>query len=188
MIYSRILGVEFYQYFETPVTTFSHLDILDLQVIKFYYTDIYILSILKCKKKGWKINGRNVYDLIYALTDKIGFDIHKALSNAASLQCYLHLREPFDFEYVLKYDIFNSYISGDLNQDSFNDGKRFSKSPDLFELKERLYHLTYYRNLLQEYIQLYFDSYGKLRDSKITPENLAFGNFSNNLLKRIFKV
>jgi hypothetical protein len=183
MIYSRILGVEFYGYFETPVTTFSTYDTLNLRMIKFYYTDIYVLSILKCKKKFWKINGRNVLDLVYALNEKIGFDIYNALSNASSLQCYLHLRAPFDLEYALKYDISKSYISFDLNEDFFNAGKYLLLSSD----KERLYHLSYYSKLLEKYFQLYFDSYTKLRDSKITPENLAFGNFSDKL-KRIFKV
>jgi hypothetical protein len=180
MIYSRILGIEFYQYFETPLTTFSTYNKLKLQVISFYYTDIYVLSILKCKRKGWRINGRNVLDLVYTLNEKIGFEIHKAISNASSLQCYLHLRKPFDLEYALKYDITKSYISGDLNADFFNAGHF------LYSDTERSFHLSYYRKLLEKYIQLYFDSYTKLRDSKITPENLAFGSFSDKL-KQIFK-
>ncbi len=89
-----------------------------ITLIRLYYPEIYILAVLKCKKKLWKLTTSNLDDLILSLCKKIGFDISKANAIAFYVQQTLELKEPItnkitesiEFKYYLQEGLFSTHF------------------------------------------------------------------------------
>ncbi len=89
-----------------------------VNLVRLYYPEIFILAVLKCKKKLWKKTTRNIDALILSLCKKIGFDISKANAIAFYVQHTLDLKEPItnkitessDFQYYLQEGLFSTHF------------------------------------------------------------------------------
>ena len=124
MFLDRFFGIEQHLYLSDAIKAYGFDDWRgeSLELVRLYFPELYILAVLKCKKRHWKRTVTNVSDLCDNLCKKINFNLSKARVPAKGLQARLNLEEPFsnmhieDCERISQKDklfklYFNEYIT-----------------------------------------------------------------------------
>jgi len=150
MFFDRYFGIEGHLYIGSAIRS-SELDYERskwVNLVRLYYPELFILAVMKCKKKLWKLTTRNINDLILDLSNKIDFEIFKANALVHFVQHDLKLKEPLidmnvDISELLGYNVSNPIL-----EEYFNKYKSF-------------------RLKMLSLLSLY----------NINPDNLNFGNF-----------
>ena len=152
----------FYRYFGIQVlalgtglksVAFEQMTNSSLELVRLYFPELFVLSILKCKKKLWKLTVNNIDDLYANLCHKIDFDRFKANAIALNIHHKLQLKNPlFNYDRNNNKEIQN--LIGDWGEEWKVDEVSWA-----------------------EYVKIRSESISSLIQANISPDNLDFGGF-----------